>query len=125
MAQTALQALKQQRRQLAREARRIKATKLIAEQQRPWWAPLVPPAEASKQKASDVDCHQILGAKRGASPKELKEAFLAKAQQHHPLSPAIQDNGRRILWSPACATSIWLRHSERRRARELRQTLPG
>ena len=24
---------------------------------------------------------------------QVQEAFLAKAQQHHPLSPAIQDNG--------------------------------
>lgn len=33
-AQTALQAMKQQRRQIAREARRIRATKLFARQQR-------------------------------------------------------------------------------------------
>lgn len=83
MAQTALQAMKQQRRQIAREARRIRATKLFAEQQRPWWVPLRPPAELEARQVSNVDCHRVLGAPRGASTDQLKEAFLARAKERN------------------------------------------
>eukprot|EP00437_Effrenium_voratum_P019277 CAMPEP_0181460004 /NCGR_PEP_ID=MMETSP1110-20121109/33117_1 /TAXON_ID=174948 /ORGANISM="Symbiodinium sp., Strain CCMP421" /LENGTH=181 /DNA_ID=CAMNT_0023584541 /DNA_START=53 /DNA_END=599 /DNA_ORIENTATION=- len=94
MAPTALQAMKSQRRLMALQARRIKATKLVAETQRPWWAPLASEAPRflrTMPQVPDIDCHQMLGATRGASPTELKDAFLAKARQHDPLMDVQQD----------------------------------
>eukprot|EP00439_Symbiodinium_sp_Y106_P038295 s5883_g4.t1 len=86
--------MKSQRRLMALQARRIKAAKLVAETQRPWWAPLgseAPSFLRAMPQVPDIDCHQMLGAIRGASPTELKDAFLAKARQHHPSMDAQQD----------------------------------
>eukprot|EP00931_Biecheleriopsis_adriatica_P071787 TRINITY_DN45710_c0_g1_i1.p1 TRINITY_DN45710_c0_g1~~TRINITY_DN45710_c0_g1_i1.p1 ORF type:complete len:178 (-),score=40.16 TRINITY_DN45710_c0_g1_i1:29-505(-) len=83
MAQT-LQMLRLQRRLMANEGRRLAATRLVAEQQEPWWAALpeveVRSVASRSGRAPDVDCHRVLGARPGASPAELKAAFLATVQ---------------------------------------------
>mmetsp|Transcript_86258 Transcript_86258/g.152711 ORF Transcript_86258/g.152711 Transcript_86258/m.152711 type:complete len:181 (-) Transcript_86258:84-626(-) len=130
----AQQALQQHKRLMAREARRILATKIVAEQARPWWevSSNIMAGEGQRLSKSfsleavDVNCHRILGASPGASSAELKAAFLAKAQQHHPAVSAPLDEGSNFVLARACYEFIASpqQREERRLASTARSEVP-
>ncbi|CAE8658500.1 unnamed protein product [Polarella glacialis] len=99
------QSLQVQRRLMVKEARRLSATRLVVEQQRPWWAALPPAGAASSDSCAvlkadverSLNAHLVLGTRPEASAAELKAAFLDKAP-----SGSLQDGGSSFVLARAC-----------------------
>jgi len=72
-------ALRLERKLIIDEMRRTTALKPFVAQTTPWWTHIEQQAEQAR--AAAVDLHALLGVNAGASPSELRIAFLAVAHQ--------------------------------------------